>query len=220
MIAAQDVWLALDTLARERGLTPSGLARAAGLDPTAFNPSRRGEGEGRVRWLSLGSLLRALDVLDTPLSVFAAGLEKRPLPSWGAEQALETVAAEGGMWGLPLSHLGQDGLFDRYGLPTGAAWERMDCPFNLSPPAYVVRIDTDLCEPVLREGASVVLLPGLAVRAQDRVLLVVPGEAPCVGIMSEQTPGVIRPFDAPEGEGRAVPDSEGHYLHRIVMTTA
>ncbi|WP_035370920.1 hypothetical protein [Acetobacter papayae] len=68
------------------------------------------------------------------------------------------------MWGLPLSHLGQEGLFDRYGVPTGSAWEQMDCPFNLPAPAYVVRIDTDLCEPVLREGASVVLLPGLAVR--------------------------------------------------------
>ncbi len=220
MIAAHDVWMALDTLARERGLTPSGLARAAGLDATAFNPSRRGDGDGRVRWLSLGSLLRALDVLDMPLSVFAAGLEKRPLPHQGLERTLEPEVAEGGMWGLPLSHLGQEGLFDRHGLPIGSAWEEMDCPFSLPPPAYVVRIDTDLCEPVLREGASVVLLPGVPVRAQDRVLLVVPGEAPWVGIMSDHPPGMIRPFDAPEGAGRPVPEGEGYYLHRIVMTTA
>ncbi|MFT8891079.1 MAG: helix-turn-helix transcriptional regulator [Acetobacter papayae] len=219
MITAQDVWSALDSLARERGLTPSGLARAAGLDATAFNPSRRGTDEGRARWLSLGSLLRALAVLDTPLSTFAAGLEKRPFAPQGGEHALEPVVG-GGMWGLPLSHLGQEGLFDRYGVPTGSAWEQMDCPFNLPAPAYVVRIDTDLCEPVLREGASVVLLPGLAVRAQDRVLLVVPGEVPCVGIMSEYTPSVILPFDVSSGEGRPVPEGEGHHLHRIVMTTA
>jgi phage repressor protein C with HTH and peptisase S24 domain len=220
MIAAHDVWAALDTLARERGLTPSGLARAAGLDATAFNPSRRGDGEGRARWLSLGSLLRALNVLDMPLSVFAAGLEKRPLPYQGLEQALEADAGECGMWALPLSHLGQEGLFDRHGLPTGSAWEEMDCPFSLPGPAYVVRIDTDLCEPVLREGASVALLPGLAVRAQDRVLLVVPGGKPCVGIMSESAPDVIRPFDVSEGAERPVPVGESYYLHRIVMTTA
>jgi hypothetical protein len=31
---------------------------------------------------------------------------------------------------------------------------------------------------------------------------------------------MFRPFDAPEGAGRPVPEGEGYYLHRIVMTTA
>ncbi|NBS44953.1 MAG: helix-turn-helix transcriptional regulator, partial [Acetobacteraceae bacterium] len=34
-----DVWRALDALAAEYGLSASGLAKKAGLDPTAFNPS-------------------------------------------------------------------------------------------------------------------------------------------------------------------------------------
>lgn len=32
-----DLWLAIDALARRHGYSVSGLAKAAGLDPTTFN---------------------------------------------------------------------------------------------------------------------------------------------------------------------------------------
>ena len=35
------VWIALDRLAERAGLSASGLARRAGLDPTTFNRSKR-----------------------------------------------------------------------------------------------------------------------------------------------------------------------------------
>jgi phage repressor protein C with HTH and peptisase S24 domain len=44
------VWSAIDALARRYGLSASGLAKRAGLDPTAFNKSKRVTGEGRPRW--------------------------------------------------------------------------------------------------------------------------------------------------------------------------
>jgi phage repressor protein C with HTH and peptisase S24 domain len=43
------VWNAIDALARRYHLSPSGLAKRAGLDPTSFNKSKRSTGEGRPR---------------------------------------------------------------------------------------------------------------------------------------------------------------------------
>ncbi len=37
----KDIWRGLDQLAAHHGLSASGLARRAGLDPTSFNPSKR-----------------------------------------------------------------------------------------------------------------------------------------------------------------------------------
>ena len=50
------IWRAIDAMALSRGLTPSGLARAAGLDPTAFNRSKRHGPDGKPRWPSTESL--------------------------------------------------------------------------------------------------------------------------------------------------------------------
>src|SRR6266508_2763061 len=50
MLQHADVWRGIDRLAAKHGLSASGLARRAGLDPTAFNPSKRITREGRPRW--------------------------------------------------------------------------------------------------------------------------------------------------------------------------
>jgi len=41
MLKHGDVWRAIDPLAAKNGLSASGLARRAGLDPTSFNKSKR-----------------------------------------------------------------------------------------------------------------------------------------------------------------------------------
>jgi phage repressor protein C with HTH and peptisase S24 domain len=66
------IWGAIDALAERRGLTPSGLARLAGLDPTAFNRSKRFTPEGRPRWPSTESLSKLLEATGTSLDEFAA----------------------------------------------------------------------------------------------------------------------------------------------------
>ena len=49
MWSHESVWAAIDQLAARHGLSPSGLAKKAGLDPTAFNPSKRHGSDGRPR---------------------------------------------------------------------------------------------------------------------------------------------------------------------------
>jgi hypothetical protein len=60
MLTHGKIWTAIDALARRYGLTPSGLARRAGLDATAFNPSKRVTTEGRSRWPTTESLAKVL----------------------------------------------------------------------------------------------------------------------------------------------------------------
>jgi phage repressor protein C with HTH and peptisase S24 domain len=47
MLTHGKIWTAIDALASRYGLLPSGLAKRAGLDVTAFNPSKRVTTEGR-----------------------------------------------------------------------------------------------------------------------------------------------------------------------------
>lgn len=66
------IWSAIDAVARQHGLSPSGLARLAGLDPTAFNRSKRFTPEGRPRWPSTESLSKLLEATGMTLDAFAA----------------------------------------------------------------------------------------------------------------------------------------------------
>jgi phage repressor protein C with HTH and peptisase S24 domain len=49
MLTHAQIWSAIDRLAVRAGLSASGLARRAGLDPTTFNKSKRMTAEGRAR---------------------------------------------------------------------------------------------------------------------------------------------------------------------------
>ena len=44
MLTHSQIWQAIDGLASRHGLSPSGLAKLAGLDPTTFNKSKRAAG--------------------------------------------------------------------------------------------------------------------------------------------------------------------------------
>lgn len=64
------IWAALDRLAELHGLTPSGLARKAGLDPTSFNKSKRIT-QGREHWPSTETIARVLDCTGENFAGFA-----------------------------------------------------------------------------------------------------------------------------------------------------
>lgn len=64
------IWQAIEALARHKGLSPSGLARLAGLDPTTFNRSKRFTAEGRPRWPSTESISKILQATGVTLDEF------------------------------------------------------------------------------------------------------------------------------------------------------
>jgi phage repressor protein C with HTH and peptisase S24 domain len=77
MLTHAQIWTAIDQLAAKAELTPSGLARRAGLDATAFNKSKRMAASGRPRWPSMESVARALNVTGVSLAEFAEMVDGR-----------------------------------------------------------------------------------------------------------------------------------------------
>ncbi len=71
MFTHEELWSAIDNVAKRAQLTPSGLARRAGLDPTTFNKSKRFAADGRPRWPSTESLAKILEVTAMDVMTFA-----------------------------------------------------------------------------------------------------------------------------------------------------
>jgi phage repressor protein C with HTH and peptisase S24 domain len=96
MLTHGKIWTAIDALARRYDLSPSGLAKRAGLDPTAFNCSKRVTGGGRPRWPTTESLAKVLDATGASLDDFVALVDAQrtsrrkslqPIPLIGLTQA-------------------------------------------------------------------------------------------------------------------------------------
>lgn len=150
-----DIWKAIDLLASCNNLSPSGLAKAAGLDPTTFNKSKRTAPDGSPRWLSTESLARALNAVDASLEDFAAMAEGR-----------QGQAAP--LLGFPKA--GNDGYFDDAGLPAGDGWDEVRFPGPAPDQVYALEITGDSMEPVYRRGDRIVVSPRSPVRKGDRVV--------------------------------------------------
>jgi len=159
-----DVWRAIDTLAAERGLSPSGLARKAGLDPTSFNISKRRASDGRSRWPSTESLAKVLDATGAGLDDFTAlVLGARALPETRSRSRTRIPL-------IGLAQAGTSGFFDDGGYPAGAGWDEVDLPSTADPNAYALSIAGDSMEPVFRHGDTVIVSPAAPVRVGDRVV--------------------------------------------------
>ena len=70
MLTHAQIWTALDRLAARSGLSASGLAKKAGLDPTTFNKSKRITPDGRPRWPSTESVAKSLAATGTTVDTF------------------------------------------------------------------------------------------------------------------------------------------------------
>ncbi len=151
-----DVWRAIDALAARRGMTVSGLARAAGLDATTFNKSKRQAGDGKPRWPSTESLARALAAADANWDDFAALI------------AGETDAGRAIPF-LSMAAAGREGAFDERGFPNGVA-ETVRFP-GLGDGLYALEIAGDDMEPIYRAGDLLIVQPGAPARRGDRVVV-------------------------------------------------
>lgn len=162
-----DIWRALDTLAAEHGLSASGLAKRAGLDPTTFNPSKRRMPDGRARWPSTESLAKVLDATGSSLEVFTALVTgARAIPaSAPLRQQIRRIPLIG------LAQAGGDGFFDDGGYPVGGNWDEVSLPEIADSNAYALEIGGESMEPVFRDGDLVIVSPNAPIRRGDRVVV-------------------------------------------------
>ncbi len=205
----EDLWRALDTLAAENGMTPSGLARAAGLDATTFNRSKRRGVDGRPRWPSTESLSRVLAATGASLEAFTALVAGARALSHGRRDRDRPLRV------TKLNGCGLADRFDAQGCPSGRDWEHREAPMPADPGDYALRVETADLKPALCEGDLVMVSPEASIRNGDRVVASVEGEvAPalfrnCEDDAIELAPlGRLRP-------ARRVPASRLDWMHRI-----
>lgn len=152
------VWAALDRLAERAGMSPSGLAKRAGLDPTTFNKSKRVTADGRERWPSTESVSKALAATNASIDTFVQ------LIGDGGRDAPAVPL-------LALTQAGQGSCFDDSGFPSGRGWNEATLPPGHDGHAYALEISGDAMRPVYRDGDIIMVSPGTPIRRGDRVVL-------------------------------------------------
>ena len=159
MLTHAQVWSAIDRLATRAGLSASGLARRAGLDPTTFNKSKRVTPQGRARWPSTESIAKALAATGTPFDTFVTLIE----PSIaGAARAVPL---------LGFAEAGAGGYFDDGGFPAGEGWDEIPFPAVADEHAYALEVSGQSMEPAYRDGDVILVSPSAPIRRGDRVVV-------------------------------------------------
>jgi phage repressor protein C with HTH and peptisase S24 domain len=152
------VWTALDRLAERAGMSPSGLAKRSGLDPTTFNKSKRVTGNGRERWPSTESVSKALAATNSSIETFVQLIGD-------GTRGTQSVP----LLGLPQA--GSGGHFDDSGFPAGKGWDEVTLPSSGDEHAYALEISGDSMKPAYRDGDIIIVSPGTAIRRGDRVVV-------------------------------------------------
>lgn len=207
MLTHFQIWRGIDTLASRHGLSPSGLAKLAGLDPTTFNKSKRGVADGKLRWPSTESLAKILTATGASLDDFVALVSDseahvRPLPLIGWAQA------------------GLDGYFDDSGFPKGHGWEEIAFPDLSDAHAYALEITGDSMLPVYRDGDRILVSPSANLRRGDRVVVKsLAGEVMAKQIGRLTTQRIELKSFHPAYEDRAFPMSDISFVHRIIWAS-
>ena len=211
MFTHAEVWCGIDELARHNGLTPSGLARRAGLDPTTFNPSKRITKQEKPRWPSTESLAKVLAATETPFASFVAMMTEQPPGAEPPSQRLRCVA---------IDHAEKEDLFDEAGFPIGDGWDEIDFPNLEGSQAYALELRGNDMAPIYRDGDILVVSPEANIRRHDRVLLKSMAGKVVAGSLLRRTAQRVE-LEAFSGKGdiRAFGIHEVAWLARIVWVS-
>ena len=202
-----ELWTAIDALAKRFDLTPSAMARLAGLDPTSFNRSKRGDADSRPRWPSTESLAKVLEATGVGFAEFAAMTEAphpprtRGVPLLSVDQARAAQA------------------FDPAGFPIGPAWDEADFPGLFDEGVYALEVSGDDLAPVYRDGDRLLVSPVLEPRRGDRVVVKTLRGALLIMTLSRLTARSLQ-LTAVNGPGeRVLERSEAAWIARILWAS-
>jgi phage repressor protein C with HTH and peptisase S24 domain len=224
MLSHDQIWGAIDRLAERHDLTPSGLARRAGLDPTSFNKSKRLSADGRLRWPSTESIAKVLDATGASMEQFMAfmrpdaGLSKQP-----AGQQENAFPPQGGS--IPLlgfAQAGAGGFFDDGGFPAGQGWDVVEFPAAPAQKSgvYALEVQGESMLPLYRDGDVLIVEPGAQVRRNDRVVVRTNEGEVMAKVLLRQSPRSIELLSLnPEHPNRTLELSDVDWIARIIWAS-
>lgn len=209
MLQHAEIWRAIDRLANHRGMSPSGLAKRAGLDPTTFNKSKRITKDGKFRWPSTESISKILQASGATLGEFMSLLDDgmgstvyQKLPLIGFAQA------------------GNEGYFDDAGYPAGSGWDEILFPDSNDPHAYAIEISGDSMEPLYRDGDVVIVSPQANLRRGDRIILKTRDGEVLAKLLRRRTAQKVELHSLnPAHEDRSIPVENVDWIARITWAS-
>ncbi|MFY8039749.1 MAG: LexA family transcriptional regulator [Bosea sp. (in: a-proteobacteria)] len=210
MLSHDQIWGAIDALADRYQMTPSGLAKRAGLDATTFNRSKRVGVDGRERWPSTESLAKILAAtganLDEFISLVASigrqAVRQRTIPLIGFAQA------------------GTGGFFDDNGLPSGNGWDEVAFPDISDERIYALEINGESMMPLYRDGDTIIVSPSAPVGRGDRVVVrTIGGEVMAKELKRKTLKTVELASLNPEHPDRVLQLSEVSFIARVIWAS-
>ena len=207
MLTHDQIWTALDRLAARAGLSPSALAKNAGLDPTTFNKSKRITSDGRERWPSTESVAKALAATNTTVDTFVQLIE-------------DTVRTVQSVPLLGFAEAGTGGYFDDGGFPVGRGWDEVGLPSVKDEHAYALKISGDSMKPAYRNGDVIVVSPAAPIRKGDRVVVKTTSGEVMVKELRRRTQKVIELASInPSHRDRTLDAKDVDWIARIVWAS-
>ncbi|MBY5405083.1 helix-turn-helix transcriptional regulator [Rhizobium leguminosarum] len=219
MLSHNQIWEALDRLAERHELTPSGLARRAGLDPTSFNKSKRLSADGRLRWPSTESIAKVLDATGASMEQFLAFM--RPDGAFGRQEGAFPQRGNS----IPLlgfAQAGAGGFFDDGGFPAGQGWDVVEFPAAPARKAgvYALEVQGESMMPLYRDGDVLIVEPGAQVRRNDRVVVRTNEGEVMAKVLLRQSPRSIELMSLnPEHPNRTFELSDVDWIARIIWAS-
>ncbi len=211
MLTHQGVWAAIDRLARQNNMTPSGLARRAGLDPTTFNKSKRFAADGRPRWPSTESISKILKATNASAADLFAAMA--PEEARGREEDA-----------LPIPLLGEARAGGLTGtVSAGRVEPAPDREITLlapdEQPVYALTVHGDSMEPVFHHGTTLVISMVAPVEPGHRVVVKTRDDV-LVKVLSSLSDDVLALHAVNPAHGDLVlPRSEVDWMARIIWAS-
>lgn len=212
MLSHARVWEAIDRLAARNRLSASALAKNAGLDPTAFNKSKRVAGDGRPRWPSTESLAKIMTATGIGLEELfelLAGGPKAPVRSISLHIPL-----------LGLAQAGDGGYFDDAGLPTGDGWDEVAFPGSGGENIMAIEVSGESMLPLYRDGDVLLVDRSAQCRKGDRVVVRTTEGEVLAKVLARQTARSIELVSLnPEHKNRSFAPQDIDWMARIVWAS-
>jgi phage repressor protein C with HTH and peptisase S24 domain len=213
MLTHSAIWDAIDALAERHDLSPSGLARIAGLDATAFNKSKRVSKDGRDRWPSTESLAKVLEATGESFDQFVAAGSYLQLGRSGPPLYSYVPL-------LGLAQAGSGGFFDSAGHPAGEGWDEVQLPTVAGDGTYALEVSGDSMVPLYREGDRVIVSPGPLPRRGDRVVVKTTGGEVMIKVLARDTAKSIELHSVnPAYPPRVIPKTDVEWIARITWAS-
>ncbi|MFM9940665.1 MAG: helix-turn-helix transcriptional regulator [Hyphomicrobiaceae bacterium] len=207
------IWQAIDTLASRRGLTPSALARLAGLDPTTFNRSKRVTPEGRPRWPSTESIAKVLEATGTSLDEFAALDFDQPATSKSntTSEELSNVPLVGEVRDAAIDGLAKTSLIDLHKRRPSRAGS------DLAGSRFALAVADSSLEPAYSQGNTLIASIAEIAHSGDRVVVQPLRGQAIPGLLVRSTRSIIElAAFRPSRDIFELPRTEVRWIARII----